>query len=100
MKSDRSTAGYTNGKMTFWFHKCAPNSARQKFKRGKPGYDHIAFGAESRKQVDELQKLLRKNRFRILYPAAAHPEFTPDYYSISFKDPDGTIIELVHPPFC
>ena len=60
------------------------------------GYNHIAFTAESRKQIIELQNILQKNNYKILYRAGAHPEFAPTYYSISFFDPDGTVIELVH----
>ena len=97
MRSTGSDAGYGNGSMTFWLHKAPSKLATQKSVRGKPGYDHVAFGAQSRAQVDGMQQLLKKERFKVLYPAAAHPEFTPDYYSVSFKDPDGTIIELVHP---
>jgi glyoxylase I family protein len=96
--SGRSLAGYGNGQMTFWLHAVPKTFAKQCFKRNRPGYDHVALGAESRAQIDRMQCLLKKERFSILYPAAKHPEFTPDYYSVSFKDPDGTIIELVHPP--
>jgi catechol 2,3-dioxygenase-like lactoylglutathione lyase family enzyme len=97
MFSSRSDAGYGNGRMTFWLHQAPKKLVKEKLKRGRPGYDHIAFGAISRAQVNAMQRLLRKERFSILYPAAVHPEFTPDYYSVSFKDPDGAIIELVHP---
>jgi catechol 2,3-dioxygenase-like lactoylglutathione lyase family enzyme len=88
-------AGYFGGKDSVWLWQVR---GKTRPKRSEPGIDHVAFNAQSRAAVDAMQRLLRKNRFRILYPAEDHPEFVPGYYSVSFRDPDGNILELVHLP--
>jgi catechol 2,3-dioxygenase-like lactoylglutathione lyase family enzyme len=95
VRSSESGFAYANGAFSVWVGK-AKDVTRHR--RGIVGYDHVAFSAPSRKQVDDLQKMLRSEKFRILYPAEKHPEFAPGYYSISFYDPDGTIMELLYLP--
>jgi len=87
--------GYGNDKTGFWLRN---GEKAVKGKREVVGYDHVAFRAESRNEVDALQKLLEKEKFKILYSAEEHPEFVPGYYSVSFLDPDGTILEFVYIP--
>jgi|SRR3989338_1112016 len=91
-ESGRSFIGYGKDGVGVWLRKSVDVSKQQTY----AGYNHIAFAAESRKQIIELQNMLQKNNYKILYRAGAHPEFAPTYYSISFFDPDGTVIELVH----
>jgi catechol 2,3-dioxygenase-like lactoylglutathione lyase family enzyme len=93
VRSSESGFAYANDEFSIWVGKAKDAT---KHSRGIVGYDHVAFSASSRKQVDDLQKMLKKEKFRILYPAEEHPEFAPGYYSVSFFDPDGTIMELLH----
>jgi catechol 2,3-dioxygenase-like lactoylglutathione lyase family enzyme len=93
--SSKRGFAYANGAFSIWVSKARYET---KHPRGTIGYDHIAFSASSRKQVYDLQKMLTKGRFRILYPAEEHPEFAPGYYSVSFFDPDGNIMEFLYLP--
>ncbi len=95
VSSSKRGFAYANGKFSIWVGE-ARDKARHA--RGIVGYDHIAFSASSRKQVDDLQKMLNREKFRTLYPAGEHPEFAPGYYSVSFLDPDGIIMELLYLP--
>ena len=95
VRSSENGFAYANGAFSIWVSKAKDTT---KHSRGIVGYDHVAFGASSRKQIDDLQKMLRREKFRILYPAEEHPEFAPGYYSLSFFDPDGTIMEILHLP--
>lgn len=61
------------------------------------GLHHLAFGARSRRRVDE--------RARWLHDAGAEIEsgpreydYTPRYYAVFFRDPDGIKLEIVHRP--
>jgi len=92
----KSHIGYGNDRAGIWLWQ-AKNKLRDKV-RSRPSYDHIALRTDSRHDIDELQKLLKKNGFKILYPAEEHPELAPGYYSVSFFDPDGTTIELLYLP--
>ena len=95
--SDKTHVAYANESFSLWI-------TQRPIKKGKPvrgsiaGYDHMAFSATSKNQVDALQMLLDKERFRVLYPAEVHPEYSPGYYSVSFFDPDDTILEFVYLP--
>jgi len=95
IRSSKSSFAYYNENFSIWVSKA---TKKAHFSRGNSGYDHVAFSASSRKQVDELQKMLKKEKARILYPAEEHSEFAPGYYSISFFDPDGTIMEFLYLP--
>jgi catechol 2,3-dioxygenase-like lactoylglutathione lyase family enzyme len=79
MKEVRSSErgfAYANSAFSIWVGKAKDTT---KHSRGIVGYDHIAFSASSRKQVDDLQRMLRSEKFKILYPAEEHPEFAPPY---------------------
>ncbi len=79
----------------------AVTSPRQAFRneevhRRKPGsLHHLAFKAESREQVDELYRQLLQIRATIVAAPRLYPEYSPDYYAVFFKDPDGIKYELV-----
>jgi catechol 2,3-dioxygenase-like lactoylglutathione lyase family enzyme len=61
------------------------------------GLHHLAFAAPSRSVVDERAEWLREQGAEI----ESGPEeyrYTPGYYAIFFRDPDGIKLELVHRP--
>lgn len=93
--SEKTSFAYYNSSLSVWVSRA---SKPGKFSRGKAGYDHIALRASSRKQVDELERMLKRERVKILYPAKEYKEFMPGYYAVSFMDPDGTIWEFLHLP--
>ena len=59
------------------------------------GIHHLAFGAESREEVDERFAWLRTNGAEIESEPREY-DYMPVYYAVFFYDPDGIKLELVH----
>jgi len=56
--------------------------------------DHIALLLESRSRVDAAAAFMKKGGIQPLFAPEEHPEFVPDYYAVSFCDPDNNVIEF------
>jgi catechol 2,3-dioxygenase-like lactoylglutathione lyase family enzyme len=82
-----STIGWTNGKTRYWI---AEAEGRKRYKTGDLGLHHYAFELRNRKDVDDLQAFLEKERVKIVDPA---DEYYEDYYAVFFLDPDGIKLE-------
>jgi catechol 2,3-dioxygenase-like lactoylglutathione lyase family enzyme len=65
------------------------------YHRCRVGLNHLAFHAESRKQVDDMLEQLKSRGIIILYPDR-HPH-NSEPYAIFFEDPDRIKVELVAP---
>jgi catechol 2,3-dioxygenase-like lactoylglutathione lyase family enzyme len=88
---------YTHSRMAF-----AITSPRSAFvgdviNRRKPGaLHHLAFKAESRKDVDRLFAELEEIGAAIVSPPREYPEYSPPgYYALFFKDLEGIKYEIV-----
>jgi glyoxylase I family protein len=57
------------------------------------GVHHIAFGAPSRRKVDEIARGLDE-----VESGPREYDYTPGYYAVFFRDPDGIKLEIVHRP--
>jgi catechol 2,3-dioxygenase-like lactoylglutathione lyase family enzyme len=66
--------------------------------RYSPGLHHLAFGADSREDVDRVFVALQALGVEILDAPAEYPEYSPGYYAVFFADPDGIKLEVVHTP--
>lgn len=67
------------------------------YHRSQIGLNHLAFHAQSRKQVDEMTKKLKEKGVPILY-LDRHPfAGGENYYALFFEDPDRIKVELVAP---
>lgn len=79
---------------------CSPREAfrDETVHRRKPGaVHHIAFGAESRKHIDELYIQIKEiPGVKIIAPPHIYEEHGPNYYALFFKDPDGIKFEIVY----
>jgi len=71
--------------------------AQRPFDRYDLGIHHVCFGAPDRATVDEV--------FRAGVDAGAEVEsepreydYTPGYYAVFFRDPDGIKLEVLHRP--
>lgn len=79
----------------------AITSPRQAFKndtinRRKPGaLHHLAFKAESRKEVDKAYLELLKIGAVIVSEPQIHPEYSDKYYAVYFKDLENIKYEIV-----
>ena len=65
--------------------------------RSAPGFNHLAFSAEDRADVDKMLDLLNEIGARVLDPPAEYP-YAPGYYAIYFTDPDGLKFEFAYVP--
>lgn len=61
-----------------------------------PGIHHIAFRAETRAVVDQVQECIIKLEATILDSAREYPHYAPGYYAVFFLDPDGIKFEVMH----
>ncbi len=77
------------------------NSPRAAFKeetvhRRKPGaVHHIAFKANSEKEVDLAYQKLKTTQATIVNPPQLYPQHGAHYYALFFKDLDGIKYEIV-----
>jgi catechol 2,3-dioxygenase-like lactoylglutathione lyase family enzyme len=65
------------------------------YHRCRTGLNHLAFHAESRKQVDELTEELRRREVAILYEDRHPYAGGENHYAVFFEDPDRIKVELV-----
>ena len=67
------------------------------YHRSRVGLNHLAFHANSKKQVNEMTEKLKGKGVNILY-LDKHPYAGgKDYYAVFFEDPDRIKVELVAP---
>ncbi|WHY67873.1 VOC family protein [Neobacillus sp. SuZ13] len=67
------------------------------YHRSRVGLNHLAFHAESRKQVDQISMQLKEKGVHILYQDK-HPFAGGEtHYAVFFEDPDRIKVELVAP---
>ncbi|HEY2486827.1 MAG TPA: VOC family protein [Candidatus Binataceae bacterium] len=63
--------------------------------RNAPGFNHMAFSAESRSEVEKLYALLVAIGATVLDAPAEYP-YSPGYFAVYFTDPDGIKFEFAH----
>lgn len=67
------------------------------YHRGRTGLNHLAFHAQSRKQVDEITSMLENKGTKILYKDRHPYAGGENYYAVFFEDPDRIKLEIVAP---
>jgi glyoxylase I family protein len=65
--------------------------------RNAPGFNHMAFAAKDRSDVEKLHDLLKEMGATILDAPAEYP-YSPGYFAVYFTDPDGLKFEFAHAP--
>ena len=65
--------------------------------RNAPGFNHLAFYADDRSDIDAMYKLLKEIGAEVLDPPAEYP-YSPGYFAVYFADPDGLKFEFAHVP--
>jgi glyoxylase I family protein len=71
--------------------------ARRLHDRNAPGFNHLAFNAESRSDVEKLYELLEQMGATVLDAPAEYP-YSPGYFAVYFTDPDGLKFEFAYAP--
>ena len=65
--------------------------------RNAPGFNHMAFYAEDRSDIDAMHNLLKEIGAQVLDPPAEYP-YSPGYFAVYFTDPDGLKFEFAYVP--
>ena len=93
---DFHVVDYTHPRLGFAITSPRTAFAEEPVHRRKPGaLHHLAFKVESRSEVDRLHAELREIGATIVSGPRLHPEYSPHYYAVFFKDPDGIKYEVV-----
>jgi catechol 2,3-dioxygenase-like lactoylglutathione lyase family enzyme len=71
--------------------------AQRLYDRNAPGFNHMAFYAEDRSDIEAMDKLLKQMGAHILDPPAEYP-YAPGYFAVYFADPDGLKFEFAYVP--
>src|SRR5271155_1525636 len=71
--------------------------ARRIHDRNAPGFNHLAFTAENRSDVEKLYEFLKQVGATILDSPAEDP-YSPRFFAVYFADPDGLKFEFAHAP--
>ena len=95
MKTPLHAWASSNGSITL--RPAKPDSASHAHNLNAQGLNHLAFNAENRADVEQMNELLKEIGAQILDPPAEYPYF-PGYYAIYFTDPDGIKCEFVYWP--
>jgi glyoxylase I family protein len=65
--------------------------------RSAPGFNHMAFTAEDRSDIEKMYELLKKMGATVLDAPAEYP-YAPGYFAVYFTDPDGLKFEFAYAP--
>lgn len=89
--------GWVNKINGVWLVQTRKGFVKNKFRKSNPGIYHIAFRAESKKDVDKFyNEFIRPNKVRTLYGKPKHyPEYHKTYYAVFFEDPEGIKLEVM-----
>jgi glyoxylase I family protein len=71
--------------------------ARRVHDRNAPGFNHLAFTAENRSEVEKLYEVLKEMGATVLDAPWEYP-YSPGYFAVYFADPDGLKFEFAHAP--
>lgn len=62
------------------------------------GVRHMCFWASSREIVDQAGEYVKNTGVKIIRGPLVVEEYSPDYYTMDFYDPDGFMLEVAHTP--
>lgn len=65
------------------------------YHRGRSGLNHLAFYADSRRQVDAITWQLQSRNIEVLYKDKHPYAGGPEHYAVYFEDPDRIKVEVV-----
>ncbi|MFD5224526.1 VOC family protein [Microbacterium sp. NPDC058342] len=65
---------------------------------GEAGWQHLAFSAESRDEVDRLHRIAIEAGWTAVRDPKSYPRFSERYYASFVEDASGIRLEFVHNP--
>ena len=90
--------GFKNGTITVAIAESKPRRVIRQAPTGQEiaVADHLGFSVGSREDVDAIARAMATAGFTPLFPAKEYPEFSPDFYAVTFCDADNNVIEFGH----
>jgi catechol-2,3-dioxygenase len=94
--SSDSYLGYTDGGMTLWLLKSRKTRVQRHPPTGEEEVvaEHLAFRLPSEEAVRSREATLVREELYPLFRGEEHPEFRRGYFSATWVDPDGIVLEL------
>lgn len=92
--SEYGFAGWRNSRFNLYLAEAEATLKNESFNRFRVGLNHVAFQAESKKDVDCMYEFLQKNGFKILHAPKILTQTNFSVYHVAFEDPDGIKIEF------
>lgn len=84
--------GYTSGNLKIYLK-------QWNFLKGNTlGVRHICFWGDSHIMVDKVGEYVKSTGMQIIRGPLIVTEYSPDYYTFDFYDPDGYMLEVAHTP--
>lgn len=92
--------GFSNQNFQVWIGESLKPRVKREAPTGEEFVvaDHLAILVQNKATVDAIEKEMKKNGFKALFPCEEHPQFKPGYYAVSFCDPDNYVIEIYTRP--
>jgi catechol 2,3-dioxygenase-like lactoylglutathione lyase family enzyme len=92
--------GFSNQNFQIWVGELQKSRVKREAPTGEEFVvaDHLAILVQDKHTVDAVEKEMKKNGFKALFPCEEHPQFVPGYYAVSFCDPDNYVIEIYTRP--
>ena len=80
--------------------KASGEGAQRPHDRYSPGLHHVAWGVDSREEVDRMYEVVQRIGAKVLDAPADYPQYNNGggYYAVFFADPDGLKLECVYTP--
>jgi predicted lactoylglutathione lyase len=88
--------GFSNQNFQVWVGQAEKPRVKRKAPTGDENVvlDHLAILVTNRETVDNIEREMKKNGFKPLFPCEEHPQFEQGYYAVSFCDPDNYVVEV------
>lgn len=92
--------GMSNKTTDIWLMVSPEKFKDNGFHRKRVGMNHLAFGVETKKEVDRfIKEFLNVKGIKPLYDSPrAYPEYEDGYYAVFFEDPDRIKLEVTFKP--
>jgi len=89
-----------SGSHSIHLGRASEDRAKDRHDRYSPGLHHLAWGVDSREEVDRIYQRLLSAAASILDSPAEYPQYNKGrgYYAVFFADADGLKLECVYTP--
>ncbi|WP_343075851.1 VOC family protein [Microbacterium horticulturae] len=94
---DRGTSWTRDGETELLLY-CARETGTGPHVHGRVGWQHLAFTADSRAEVDRLHEIATDAGWTVVREPKEYPRFTDRYYASFVEDDNGIRLEFMYNP--